>query len=1316
MMIKRYKQHRFIAVLCLLLLLTLQIGFSNAYDSSYRPDMKGDDWWWPVTDFQLPSHWWISDMLQGFYKYNDSWISFGGEYADKTPGRTSDNFVSEGWGGKGGVQIRMVEPTDTEHIFESPEDFLARGFLEGTDLSWLMAAEESDISQVSETTFQGYKAYRLDSEMYVDDGTWKIKLKEWAFFIPTDKGGILVIANAVVDWTDLGDFDPNWDRAEPMARVVGDVEGVLLSLRFRESGEQPGVTSTGQEPEDTAGDGVPWVTVAGGAVAVAAAGVALAGALAPKAGGSSSGKTEEKDPNQVVGYVLNVSEGLLTLQKEVGTALSIGVYAIYGDGHTKPVAANIQITAPSGVGIEPSQGMTPLNVVVWQTGDMAARDALAITATYGGSSNKAAVDLVPLLSHELAVTFEPSHKRYLMTTGQDIVTLVAKVIWPDMQALSQMQVVDAQRSIAFKAVDTWLSLSAPVDWEDGRAINVVSKSPDPTRQLTPPDKSYVQVTALVDGKALTQTVGIEIAPLPVFELSQDRVHLQDDKQGEIRVRGWIERGLDVNWQFNHYWRQGHKPLAEVRLETDGNHGIWVVIQGISTKGLNPSQAMLSSTLRLVASSPEYGEVERHLEIILAREGLFIDVIGMNPLDDTYPIDATGQGRPTRIDARVYIKDASGAISLSKELSAAVSWEPYGEEKSPGLTALRFPEFQWKPLGLRQLENPSATFEFVFGRKLPTAGDPIPAHLRAYVPDLEGAVFSTIVPLSLVGVNLAPFSEAWAVEKEACLTMIHEFAPKEMKERLYNLVSQHGATMGAEGLYELRKRIWRLSENAFRKEAADWMDYAWTLEQIEDTLEWVSWCGDIAFSVASGRITGTAAGIALGMLKPVLVSAITAYVEGKTMEEWGYEQLGMVLSVVEGQWTDPDFLQKISGASKAKIWAVFTAYTFIKNWAMDPQHSITKAMEDTIRMLRDQALISFLRRVTGTVPQADLPPEDSVPATGSGKNPRQVKSAKLAPEFEGLDPETRADKMGKVIKEKIQVDSSGKPKIDIETMEKIMRDPDGARVLKKADPDAWEAYHNARKEVYKNHDADLTDWIKKNVPNMEDEHIEVRNVGTDNGVDRDYRVGRVTRDPITGQEVFVEIPKEKWLKKSNQIFSEKVGGPTDPLAAMEYAQSHQQLGTDGYHSEAAVDMADQTLVKDPSTGEWVKTQKIPNVDLVKAGKRILDDPDGLGKTYETKVANSYYTNNKLDAYTQAAKATHTLEGVRDGYNDQGYTLKQAPAEIAKGMEIIDQVASGKLKPDAADEALRQAGLGSDLPGFMEKVSAQFANLKLAKKRT
>ncbi len=1318
-----FKLRRIFAGICLLMLLTGNLAWANIYDATYRPDMEGDDWWWPVSEFQLPSHWWITDELQGFNKYNDSWISFGGEYANSVMGQTEENFVDMGWGGTGKLQIRFVEASDQDHIFESPEDFLTRGFLENTDLSWLMAAEAEDIDQVSETTLNGYQAYLLESEFFTSD-FFKVRVKEWAYFLPTDEGGILVIAQAVVDWTDMGDFDPNWDRGEPFSMVIGEVEGVISSLQFRGSTASP---TTGQEEAVPAGDqtgedeesGLPWVTVVGGAVSVAAVGVAIAGTKTSTKTSKGDNPTKEEDPNKVVGYALNISDNQLSIQEDVGTALTVGVYEIYGDGHTKPVAASIDLSVPSGVGVQPASGTSPLSTVIWQASQMSDKTTMTVSASYGGGGIQSVVELIPVVAHKLSVAFEPVHKRHLMTTGKDHITLVAKVLWPNPQSVSQNSLLSARESIKFAVADKWLALSSAVDWEEGKAVNVIASSPDPTRSLTPPDKGYVKVTAQVDGKLLSQTVGIEIAPLPVFELSQDKVSLDDSSGQSVSLRGWIERGLDVNWQFSHFWRQGHKALAEVVIEPDSGHSFRVWLTGLAPEDLDPSRPVLASTLRLVTSSEAYGEIERHLEVIVAREGLFVDTIGQDPLDHTFHVDATGQGKPTRIDVRVYVRDETGTIQLSTALSEAVLWEPYGDDPSPGLTALRFPEFECRPLGLRRLEQPSATFEMKLNRKLPTSGDPIGASLRAYVPNLDEDLYTKIVPLSLLGVNLAPFSDAWLVEKEACLTMIHDFAPKDMKERLFNLVAEKGVTMGVDGLYELRTRIWRLSENAYRKEAADWMDYAWTLQQIEDTLDWVSWCGDIAFSVVSGRITGTAAGIAIGMLKPVLVSAITAYVEGKSMEDWAYEQLGMVLSIAEGQWTDPDFIQKLSGASKAKVWAAFIAYTFIKNWAMDPQHSIVKAMEDTARMLRDQALVSFLRRVAGTTPQA-VGQEDALNAktkpSGSNKinKVNKVKPAKLAPEFEGVDPQTRADKMLGKIKEKISKDSTGKPKIDVDTMEKIMRDPDGARILKKTNPEAWEAYHNTRKEVYKNHDDALKKWVKKNVPDMETENIEVRNVGTDDGIDRDYRVGVVKKDPITGREVFVEIPKEKWQKKSGQLFSEQVGGPTDPVEALEYAQSRQQLGTDGYHSEAAIDMADQTTVKDPETGKWVKTQKTPNVELVKDGKRTLADPDGLGKTYETKVANAYYTDNKLDAYTQAAKAKHTLEGVQEGYTKQGYKLKEAPPEIKKGLDIIDQVAQGKMKPDAADAALRDAGLGSDLPGFMEKVSGQFAGLKHVKK--
>jgi hypothetical protein len=286
-------------------------------------------------------------------------------------------------------------------------------------------------------------------------------------------------------------------------------------------------------------------------------------------------------------------------------------------------------------------------------------------------------------------------------------------------------------------------------------------------------------------------------------------------------------------------------------------------------------------------------------------------------------------------------------------------------------------------------------------------------------------------------------------------------------------------------------------------------------------------------------------------------------------------------------------------------------------------------------------------------------------------------------------------------------------IDPAVIENVMRNPDAMRKLKGEDPTTWAAFHEGRQQIYSAHDAELENWIKDNVTGAKDQSVEVRSVGTANGVDRDLRAGVTITDPVTGQPRFIEIPKEKWQAQSNKIFSQKTGGPGDPAGQAKWAKDHQQLQTDQHHAEASVDMSDQGLVRDPQTGEWRQTQfDKSNLVLTEEGHSQLIDPEGLGRTYETKVAESYHAGNRGDAFAQAGKAVKTLDAVRKGYADQHYGVKEPPPKIKAGTEAIRQVEDGTLTPAEAEAKLKKMGY-SDLPDFMEKISGQFGAFKWAR---
>jgi hypothetical protein len=302
--------------------------------------------------------------------------------------------------------------------------------------------------------------------------------------------------------------------------------------------------------------------------------------------------------------------------------------------------------------------------------------------------------------------------------------------------------------------------------------------------------------------------------------------------------------------------------------------------------------------------------------------------------------------------------------------------------------------------------------------------------------------------------------------------------------------------------------------------------------------------------------------------------------------------------------------------------------------------------------------------------------------------------------------------------------NGRKVVDPKVVENVMRNPDAMRALKGEDPGLWKTFTDARQQVYDAHDGQLKSWIEANVPEAKGHNVKIETFGTKTGVDRDFRAGVEIIDPSTGEKKFIEIPKEHWQDQSNKIFSAKTGGPGDSAGAAKWAKDHQQLQTDQHHGEASVDMSDQGYVQDPATGEWRKTQFTridehgnvvgdSNLDMTKRGESTLLDPDGVGRTYETKVAEAYHADHPADAYAQANKAVHSLEGVREGYAKQHYGVKELPPKVQAGMDAIKQVADGTMTPAQAEAKLKEMKY-ADLPDFMEKISGQFGAFKGARK--
>lgn len=1171
-----------------------------------------------------------------------------------------------------------------------------------------MQLYDATLIDSGETTYKGYKAYFAKGTVETQDATDGmpkpdgITYKEhYIVFLP-DGSMIRIDGSAGVPVEQAAELD----------RYTAEMQAVLKQLEISEGGA--GAPS---------GKPAPWKTVAGGLAAVAAAASAIAGAAA-----SQLGRRAKVDPNAPVGYVLQLSSERLAISGAAQSGLTVTVWRVLASGAIEPAeGAQVTLSAPAGAAVQPASGASPLTAGVWQTGDVAEGAALTVHGQAGGGGTSATVPLDAEEGSKLVLTLEPATDA-IRPSGSHVVSVVATLeISPSLAANPDFDTHAAQRGLAFTVSPAeWVDRGELRDAPSGRSLPVAVSQPNPESPAEPPASITVTVTAQLPDRTLNESITLAVERPPVIDIRPDRVSFAVGSGTTEDVLAWIEPADQQQWSFSAGWKAGDRAVATWTQRSD-SPGTAVFSLTEAAKSLPPSAYPTEvSTLVVSGTHPDWGRIERHLKVAVANEGLYVDPTGQSR-DGSFHLLADGSATPTDIDVRVFARDESGQIAFSPELSAGVTFEPLSPETAPGGAAWRYAGIEHADGGIRPSNSPSAIHRFSVPRPLPTAGEPLAVQLRAVSSAGPEDLFAKPVSVSIIGVNTAPYSPAWEAEKDNCLRIIDEYVPVEHRAKLTALVHSRGRTLGAEGLYQMRKQLWDFAYNQTMKEAHDHLTAAWWAQQVEDTLDWVSWCGDIALGAATGSLAGTAASVGVGILKPSLVKAMEVWIAGGSISDWAYEQVGVFAGAVEGAATDIDAINKLAG-NKALAWAVFISYTFVRELMSDPNLSVTDAMKRIAQQMRDEGLVQFLRFAaakgaktgaptkTGDKPDAKKPPaKDADKAGEGGKKPAEgepVRGDHKAP------VDSRAIKQ---LAERVKY-RNGKPYADPRDVLSVMRDPEATRSLKNStDPAIREAFENTRQEIYAEHDRKLKSFVEGQ-PDMAGKKIvvaEVRTPGKEAGfnTDRDFRVLVETTDPTTGKTIYVEVPTKKWIGESNKIFAGETGGPTDPAGAKKWAEEHQQLGTDKMHAEAAPDMSDQAFVKD-ADGNVVATQSEPRIAAVKDGRGTLIDPESLGTVYQHKVLEQLNNDHPGEAFAQASKAVRDLNEMRAGYEKQDYNVGTLSEKMQTGMKIVTDAGTKAFDDPAAvaaaDAALKDAGFSGGLKGFMGALSSQVASLKYASK--
>ncbi|MHB8707197.1 MAG: hypothetical protein ACYC77_11905, partial [Coriobacteriia bacterium] len=797
-----------------------------------------------VTDYETPGFWTVGSD-------DEDSLSLNGEYGEGV----------DSWGGTADIFVKLKTPTNPytgqpeENYFTSFEDFAARS---GGSVTLYGSADQVAV-QVDYVWTGAQKTTLGGLEAWSNIGVFKEyanpdagKFSNWfqtayQYWIPTEDGGIYISAGGYVA---SDDTEANFDA------MRNDIESTIASLRFNVSGASsaPGVPGA-------PGGSSTWRTVVGGAAAVAAAAVALAGAAASARAKSGA---EEPPPDQPIGYVLQLSATRLTVSEAHPSTLTIQAFRVLPSGQYQPASeVGIAVTPSSGVSVQPSSAYGTLSASVWQTGSIALGSGIAIQATAPLGTTQATVTVAAAGESRIVTRFEPAGTLELRTEGGDSLTLVALVEL--MGADIDNPAVDAastRASIAFASESEWLSISAPADYDDGRAVTVIATQPDPTAVVQPPESATIRVTAQAGERVLTAITTIPLARIPSVDARPDSVTLAAGRGESAEITVWVESGGGGQWHFDTEWREGSRPLATPDITPTGPATATLTLTESAGDRLDPARARTDATLMIVATAEGFNPVRREVQVIVAREGLFIDPVGRHPEDDRFRIAADGSAAVTKVDLRVFVRDEeTGEVHASPSLAQQIVVEPAGEPGTAGHAGLAAGGLRIEPLGLRGVENPSATFGLSLEHPLPTAGEVVSATLSATVPGHDDPLFTALVPLGLAGIDTEPYSELWQTEIDRCRYVIDNLVPPEHRTRLHELVSTRGATMGAEGVYQMRRRLADFAQDQLLKEKHEHLDAEWWYGQIEDTLDWVSWCGDIALGVASGAYLGVVGSIA-----------------------------------------------------------------------------------------------------------------------------------------------------------------------------------------------------------------------------------------------------------------------------------------------------------------------------------------------------------------------------------------------------------------------------------------------------------------------
>jgi hypothetical protein len=567
----------------------------------------------------------------------------------------------------------------------------------------------------------------------------------------------------------------------------------------------------------------------------------------------------------------------------------------------------------------------------------------------------------------LEISLEPGPKENFQADGKDGIWVRARVNPKDASDAAAANAATAGITFTAEGADSgWVDLNYKPEVRDGWMVTQVQASnPDAARKgyVKPPANVTVTAHAQKSGSDIAQSLDIPVTPDAEIDAKPDIVEFTSGSGDSAKVAVGIDNAGSEKWEFKaDYDKDSRKVAAADVKAVDGKSAtITLTEAGLDPQhdGSNTEQAVL----KITAEQKGRATVERDIKVNVAQEGLFVSMTGRDPEKNIFLLNGDGKGHaPTEIDVRVYAKDPKAKkivnLTAKEETLKQLTLTPLDIKGSVASNVMEVGGFKGDFPRIRKVSDPAAVLSLTLPKEVPADGRIVPCDFRITYTGGDGASFSSIVTIGVATTSDGPGGTNWQVELDRCQEVITKFVPATYYPKMQAMLDRQKMTLGAEGLAELRRKIWNAAAELTLGEGGQGYasEAAWA-GAITDVLEWSQWAGDMAFNAVIGTWTGPYGAAGAGMLKGALISAINAYQAGETADAWLWENLGTIPGMIEGQVIDPAKFQEWGIESKAKAWALYVSYHFLKN--LHDGQTLVEALKNTAKEAGGNVLGAWL---------------------------------------------------------------------------------------------------------------------------------------------------------------------------------------------------------------------------------------------------------------------------------------------------------------------------------------------------------------------